>query len=54
MLDESLTITFDRSTTSISVWDGDLEVGLIRKVVNTEEARAEIRATMNAGADSIK
>jgi len=54
LLDESLTITFDRSTTSISVWDGDVELGSIRKIVNTEEARAEVRASMTAGANSIK
>ncbi len=53
-MDESLPITFDRSTTSISVWDGEVEIGLIRRIVNTEEARAEVRAAMNSGADSIK
>ena len=47
MLDEDASITFDRSTTKVSIFDGSEEIGSIEKIVSTEQARNERRRSLD-------
>ncbi len=56
LLDEDVPVTFDRTTTKISVFDGSdrsdgsdgsPEIGAIEEVVSTDEARRDVRRSLD-------